>query len=256
MVELRISGGGNEAKRRTTALDIKRAGFALCRDLLVGIPWHVVQETKEVQGSYLILRNPFYQAQEQSIPKFRKSSQGSRGHAWINKELLIKLKHEKEAYRMWKQGQKEYRNPVQVCQDGIRKAKAYLELSLVRATRKASTGLYESKTPIFMNSYKEDLGNYRTISLILIPRNMMEQLITEAISKHMKDKIVTRSSQYGFMKGKSCLINLIGFYDNNYLGGIRVDIVSLDFCKSLSTLSQNFFIEKLMNYDLDKWTVK
>lgn len=43
--------GGNEAKSRITALNFKRADFALCRDLLEGIPWGVVHERREVKGS-------------------------------------------------------------------------------------------------------------------------------------------------------------------------------------------------------------
>lgn len=45
----------------------------------------------------------------------------------MNKEHLTKFRHKKKAYKKWKQGQmlqEEYVDTVQVCRDGVRKAKA------------------------------------------------------------------------------------------------------------------------------------
>ena len=53
----------------------------------------------------------------------------------MNKELLDKLKHKKEAYRVWKQGQvacEEYGEIVQAARDEVRKAEVLTELNLVR----------------------------------------------------------------------------------------------------------------------------
>lgn len=41
----------------------------------------------------------------------------------------------------------------------------------------------------------------------------MKQQILETISRHIKDKKVMGSSQYKFVKGKSCLTKLITFYN-------------------------------------------
>jgi len=57
------------------------------------------------------------------------------------------------------------------------------------------------------------IGNYRPVSLTSIPAKMMEQLILEVVSKQVEEKKVVRSSQHGFTKGKSCLTNMIPFYD-------------------------------------------
>jgi len=46
-----------------------------------------------------------------------------------------------------------------------------------------------------------------------IPTQVMYQILLEAISKHMKWKMVTGSSEHGFTKGKTCLTNLITFRD-------------------------------------------
>jgi len=51
----------------------------------------------------------------------------------MNKKLLNKLKHKKEVYRRWKQGQvawEEYREIVGAARDQVKKAKALTELNL------------------------------------------------------------------------------------------------------------------------------
>ncbi|GAB0178052.1 mitochondrial enolase superfamily member 1 [Grus japonensis] len=68
-------------------------------------------------------------------------------------------------------------------------------------------------TPMYEQGWKVDLGNYRPVSLTLVPGKVMEQIILSAIMWHVQGKQVIRPSQHGFMKGRSCLTNVISFYD-------------------------------------------
>ena len=57
---------------------------------------------------------------------------------------------------------------------------------------------------------KEDpSANYRPVSISSVPVEVVKPMLLEGLSQPTKDKKVIWSSQRGFAKGKSCLIDLI-----------------------------------------------
>ena len=68
-------------------------------------------------------------------------------------------------------------------------------------------------TPIFKKGWKDNPGSYRPISLTLVPGKVMERIILGAIMDQLQVNQGIRSSQHRLMNGRSCLTNLISFYD-------------------------------------------
>ena len=63
-----------------------------------------------------------------------------------------------------------------------------------------------------------------------------------------------RPSKHGFMNGRSCLTNLISFYDKVTRlvdEGQAVDVVYLDFSKGFDTVPHNILVEKPAAHGLD-----
>jgi len=86
---------------------------------------------------------------------------------------------------------------------------------------------------------------------------MLEQIILREIIWHVQDNQGISPSQHGLMKGRSCLINLISFYDKvSHLvdEGKAVDIFYLDFSKAFDTVFHSI-LEKLAAHGFDRYTL-
>ena len=66
---------------------------------------------------------------------------------------------------------------------------------------------------MFKKAKKEDLGNYRPVSLTSIPGKILEKLIKESMCNTLVEGKILNDSQHGFVVGRSCITNLISFYD-------------------------------------------
>jgi len=103
-------------------------------------------------------------------------------------------------------------------------------------------------TPIFKKGTKGKASNYRPISLTSICSKLMESLLKDHMTHHLEKNGLINKSQHGFMPRKSCLTNLLEFFEmvtKNVDDGKPVDIIYLDFAKAFDKVPKERLLEKL-----------
>jgi hypothetical protein len=102
-------------------------------------------------------------------------------------------------------------------------------------------------TPIFKKGIKGNPGNYRPVSLTCVICKIMESLIRDQLVLHLANNQLLRTSQHGFMSGRSTLTNLLEYLEvltKLVDDGHSVDILYLDFAKAFNKVTHQRLIDK------------
>ena len=95
---------------------------------------------------------------------------------------------------------------------------------------------------------KGETENYRSISLLSIVLKVLERIVLTNIKYHLIQ--IINNCQHGFLRGKSCVTNLLEVLD--YIGKIldnggQVNTIYLDMSKAFDRISHRKLINKLKN---------
>jgi ribonuclease P/MRP protein subunit RPP40 len=103
-------------------------------------------------------------------------------------------------------------------------------------------------TPIFKKGEKNVALNYRPISLTSVPGKILERIIRDRLVKFLEDNKLISEAQHGFRNRRSCLTNLLNFFQDiykNWDDGLPSDILYLDFQKAFDKVPHQRLLHKL-----------
>ena len=93
---------------------------------------------------------------------------------------------------------------------------------------------------IYKKGDRTDVGNYRPIGLTCIICKIMESIIRDKLELFIENNNILKDSQHGFRKGRSCLTNMLTFFEEatkSFDVSRAYDIVYLDLIKYRMTNS-------------------
>ena len=103
-------------------------------------------------------------------------------------------------------------------------------------------------SPIFKSGDKSDPANNRPISLTNHLTKIFERVLKDVIVRHLAESQLLNETQHGFRSGRSCMTNLIEYYESILLHlqhNRSVDSIYLDFSKAFDKCDHGIILQKV-----------
>ena len=108
-------------------------------------------------------------------------------------------------------------------------------------------------TPLFTKGSRNKPDNYRPVSLTSVVCKLLETLIRDHVVEFLMKHKLINTSKHGFLKARSCLTNLLCFFEEITKwvdDGSPVDVVYLDFQKAFDKVPHQRLLLKLKGHGI------
>ena len=107
--------------------------------------------------------------------------------------------------------------------------------------------------PVHKGGDKCNVANYRPITLTSHIIKIFEKIIAKHIVQYLINLNLFNKNQHGFIKGRSCLSQLLEHFQNILMGmedGKEVEVIYLDFSKAFDKIDHKMILMKLLSMGL------
>ena len=107
--------------------------------------------------------------------------------------------------------------------------------------------------PIFKKGSRCKAENYRPVSLTSVVCKLLESLLRDHVIDFLEKHNLLKDTQHGFLKGRSCLTNLLEYTEiiSKWVDdGSPVDVIYLDFQKAFDKVPHQKLLIKLKSHGM------